>query len=337
MMASKPLTLKYRPKRFNSFVGNEVNAKIIKKSIKKGIIHNLLLFTGIRGTGKTSLARVTAKALNCNSDGAEPCNDCLICNDIDNGRYRDVIEMDAGSNSSVNDTRELAETVQYQPAEANYKVYIIDEVHGLSKQAWKPLLRPTEEGNDNVIFIFCTTKPNKVPDAIKSRAQEYKFSKITSKDIYKRISYINEKESLNIKDRLLKKIALQSEEMRESITLLEQVYISKDDKNIVKTLLNDISDKKIKKIIKLIINDKIKKSIEKIEGLRMPIKIISEKILDYIMRNLENKKFMNILGEEKVYDLIKLFSDILESKYKDKKLMIEVNLFEFKKKYNTKW
>lgn len=337
MMASKPLTLKYRPKRFDSFVGNEINAKIIKKSISKGIIHNLLLFTGMRGTGKTSLARVTAKALNCPSEGAEPCNDCLVCNDIDNERHRDVVEMDAGSNSSVSDTRELAESVQYQPAEADYKVYIIDEVHGLSKQAWKPLLKPTEEGNDNVVFIFCTTKPNKVPEAIKSRAQEYKFSKITSKDIYKRINYINNKEELGVKDENLKKIAIQSDEMREGITLLEHIYISKEDKKIVKTLLNDISDKKIKKIIKLIINDKIKETMSVIKNLRIPIENVAEKIIDYIIRNLENAKFMKVVGEERIHDLIKLFSDVLEGNYKDKNLMTEVKLLSFRKKYNEKW
>lgn len=333
----KPLTLKYRPKNFNSFTGNEMNAEIIKKAINKDRIHNSLLFAGIRGTGKTSLARVTAKALECeNKDSVEPCNECLTCKDIGLNRYQDVVEMDAASNSRKTDTKQLSKTLQYQPKEGEYKIYIIDECHRLSTPAWEVLLKPIEEGLDNILFIFCTTQLQKVPGTIISRSQVFNFRQIEREDIYKRIKYINDKENLKVSDSLLKKIADRANgEMRAGITLLEQIYISKDDDEIVKRILRTLSESIIKKIIKSILKWNIKKAINYIQESEVPLEEAINQILKYIIDNSTNKKFVNIVGLDKLSKLIEIFSDIVNTNYDNKLMTLEIQLLQFKIDYQS--
>ncbi|HHY80802.1 MAG TPA: DNA polymerase III subunit gamma/tau, partial [Thermoanaerobacter sp.] len=170
---------KYRPRSFKEVVGQEHIVRTLKNQIKLKKIGHAYLFTGTRGTGKTSVAKIFAKAVNClnNKDG-EPCNSCEICQAINNNTTMDVLEIDAASNNSVNDVRELRESVIYSPSLAKYKVYIIDEVHMLSTGAFNALLKTLEEPPPHVIFILATTEPDKLPDTILSRCQRFDFKKI---------------------------------------------------------------------------------------------------------------------------------------------------------------
>lgn len=333
---SKPLSLLYRPKTFSDFVGNEINAIIIKKAISKNRLHNSLLFAGLRGTGKTSLARVVAKALSCEKEKVNPCNKCLTCKDIDLDRFRDVIELDAATNRKVRDIEELNKTLQYQPQEGNYKIYIIDECHNLTKKAWDVLLKPIEQGLNKIQFIFCTTELNKVPDTIISRSQLFRFKEINKRDIYKRINYINNKEKFNIDNSILKNIASKSQgSMRDSLNLLEQVYISYDNKDIVNSLLKTLSNKEIKKIIKSFINLNMKQIMDIINKLEIPFEEIIKSILKFATKNANNKKFMKAIGVNKLKSLIYIFSDVLDRK-QDNKLALEILLYKYKFEQNSK-
>ena len=175
-MAYKALYRTYRPQNFSEVVGQEIVVKTLQNSIINNKISHAYLFCGPRGTGKTTIARIFAKALNCNNrTGAEPCNDCAICQEITNGVNPDVIEIDAASNNGVDEMRDLKEKVKFLPAGTKYKIYIIDEVHMLSTSAFNALLKTLEEPPAHAIFILATTEPHKVLPTIVSRCQRYDF------------------------------------------------------------------------------------------------------------------------------------------------------------------
>ena len=227
-----PLYRKYRPQEIEQIVGQEHIKRALANAIKTDRISHAYLFTGPRGTGKTSTARIFAKSLNCvNGPTVTPCNECENCRNITNSIPIDVVEIDAASNRSVNDADEIIQKVALAPVQSRYKIYIIDEVHMLTTQAFNALLKTLEEPPQNVIFILATTEVHKVLDTIKSRCQRFDFKRITTDDITKHLRYISDNEKINITDDALRYIAQNSAGgMRDSIALLDQLSIlnSKD-------------------------------------------------------------------------------------------------------------
>ena len=228
---SKVLALKYRPQTFDDLIGQEVVAETITNSIKADKIPNAYLFTGIRGIGKTTTARIVAKALNC-SNGIE--NKCKIkcdnCDAITNSNHIDVLEMDAASKTGVDDVRDLIEFSRYGPTSAKYKIFIIDEVHMLSKQAFNALLKTLEEPPEYLKFIFATTEIKKIPITVVSRCQRFDLSRIKSSELLEFIKKIKDKENGKISDDALKLIVKISEgSVRDALSLLDRALLSLDD------------------------------------------------------------------------------------------------------------
>ena len=220
------LARKYRPATFQEVVGQEHVTRTLKNAVRSGRIGHAFLFSGLRGVGKTSVARILARTLNCQDPGHsdEPCGKCQSCKEIETGRSLDVVEMDAASHTGVDDIRELREAVMYAPGENRYKVYIIDEAHMLSKNAFNALLKTLEEPPPRVIFILATTEPHKIPVTIHSRCQRYDFRRIPSSAIASHLESICEKEGVSISGGSLHRIAIAAEgSLRDSQSLLDQV------------------------------------------------------------------------------------------------------------------
>ena len=229
---SKVLALKYRPQVFEDLVGQEVISETIYNSIKYNKPANAYLFTGIRGVGKTTIARIVAKSLNCENGIDNLCknNFCKHCSSIINSNHIDILEMDAASKTGVDDVRDLIEFSRYGPTTAKYKIFIIDEVHMLSKQAFNALLKTLEEPPEYLKFIFATTEIKKIPVTVVSRCQRFDLSRIKSDQLFKYIKKINEKEKGKVTDDALKLIVKISEgSVRDALSLLDRGLISNTD------------------------------------------------------------------------------------------------------------
>lgn len=237
-----PLYRKYRPQTFKDMIGQENIVKALSNAIKLNKISHAYLLCGPRGTGKTTTARIIAKSLNCaNGPTLEPCGECPSCKDIANSTPIDVVEIDAASNRKVEDARNILEKIQFVPVNGHYKIYIIDEVHMLTTEAFNTLLKTLEEPPENVIFILATTEPHKVLDTIISRCQRFDFRRITTEDIVSRLQYICEKESISITEDALFTIARSSAGgMRDSLALLDQISVLDADKEITADDVNDM-------------------------------------------------------------------------------------------------
>lgn len=224
-MAYQALYRTWRPQRFEDVVGQEMITKTLCNAVLTNQISHAYLFTGPRGTGKTSTAKIFAKAINCHhQENGEPCNECEICEAITNGSLNDVLEIDAASNNGVEEIRDIRDKVKYAPTQADYKVYIIDEVHMLSTGAFNALLKTLEEPPANVVFILATTEPHKIPATIISRTQRFDFKRITSVTILKRMEYILNQKGIQYEDAALKVIAKAAEGgMRDALSILDQV------------------------------------------------------------------------------------------------------------------
>lgn len=223
-MARQALYRKWRSQSFDDVIGQQHVTETLKNAMTANRVAHAYLFTGPRGTGKTSTARILAKAVNCTGDGAKPCNQCDICAAITEGRLMDLIEIDAASNTSVDDIRDLRDKVGFRPAEAAIKFYIIDEVHMLSKSAFNALLKTLEEPPPHVIFVLATTEPEKIPATIKSRCQRFDFRRIPVAEIVGRLQFILTEEGLVADDDALTFIARQAGgSMRDAISLLDQL------------------------------------------------------------------------------------------------------------------
>ncbi|HBY92022.1 MAG TPA: DNA polymerase III subunit gamma/tau [Streptococcus sp.] len=234
---------KYRSQTFGEMVGQKVISTTLRQAVESGKISHAYLFSGPRGTGKTSAAKIFAKAMNCpNQVDGEPCNHCDICHDITNGSLEDVIEIDAASNNGVDEIREIRDKSTYAPSRATYKVYIIDEVHMLSTGAFNALLKTLEEPTENVVFILATTELHKIPATILSRVQRFEFKSIKQGAIKEHLASILEKEGLTFEDEALTIIARRAEGgMRDALSILDQALSLSPDNHVSQAVAEEIT------------------------------------------------------------------------------------------------
>jgi DNA polymerase III subunit gamma/tau len=219
------LARKWRPQNFDDIVGQEPITRTLRNAIQANRIAHAYLFTGVRGVGKTTAARVLAKALNCEKGPTpSPCNQCTYCREITAGNCIDVLEIDGASNRGIDEIRQIIENVRYQPAQCRFKIYVIDEVHQVTKDAFNALLKTLEEPPSSVKFILATTEPHRLPETILSRCQRYDFRRITLREIVHRLDEISKREGLKVTDGALVLIAREADgSMRDAQSLLEQV------------------------------------------------------------------------------------------------------------------
>ena len=234
---------KYRSQTFSQLVGQEIVAKTLKQAVEQEKISHAYLFSGPRGTGKTSVAKIFAKAMNCpNQEGGEPCNNCYICQAVTDGSLEDVIEMDAASNNGVDEIRDIRDKSTYAPSVAQYKVYIIDEVHMLSTGAFNALLKTLEEPTPNVVFILATTELHKIPATILSRVQRFEFKSIRTQDIRDHIFHILEKEGIAYETEAVEIIARRAEGgMRDALSILDQALSLTQDARLTTAVSEEIT------------------------------------------------------------------------------------------------
>lgn len=262
---------KWRPKVFDDVVGQKHITDVLKNQVAKSRIPHALMFCGLRGTGKTSCAKIFAKAVNClnNSDG-NPCLKCEICKKIENGNILDVIEIDAASNNGVENVRTIREESNFVSAESKYKVYIVDEFHMLSTGAFNAFLRTLEDPPRGVIFILATTEFNKIPKTIVSRCQRFDFKRLSVDSISKRLKFVSEKEKIEISDDAIDLISRNSEgSMRDALSILDQCSTSsgKIDKNHVMNTLGISNSDYIENLIMKLIDSNLNESIKIIDDL----------------------------------------------------------------------
>ena len=219
------IPIKWRPRTFDEVVGQDHVVSILKRALEKGRIVHGYLFSGTRGVGKTSVARILAKALNCEKGPTpNPCLSCENCIEVEKGISRDVIEIDAASHTGVDEIREIIERARFKPFKSRFKVYIIDEVHMLSQSAFNALLKTLEEPPEHVVFILATTEPRKIPETILSRLQKYFFKRIPEEAIVNHLRRISQEEKIKVSEELLKVLAKEAEgSLRDAEALLEQV------------------------------------------------------------------------------------------------------------------
>ena len=316
-----PLYRKYRPQTFHDLIGQENIVHALSNAIELNRIAHAYLLCGPRGTGKTSSARILAKSLNCKEGPTlTPCGKCPACLDIMNSIPVDVIEIDAASNRSVEDTQAILEKIQYVPVNGRYKIYVIDEVHMLSNHAFNALLKTLEEPPENVIFILATTEPHKVLDTIISRCQRFDFRRITNDDIVKRLEYISQQENINITKDALYSIAKNSQGgMRDALALLDQISVlgvnKQIDTNDINEILGKISYDTLFEVTQCIIEADCSKSVPLIDNIyakgNEPVQIVMNLIQYFrdlmIVKNCSDKELVFSLTHisEVTYDRTK--------------------------------
>jgi DNA polymerase-3 subunit gamma/tau len=251
------LARKWRPKTFSDTVGQEHVLRALVNALESGRLHHAYLFAGTRGVGKTTIARILAKALNCETGvTAEPCGTCSACNEIDEGRFIDLIEVDAASKTKVDDTRDLLDNVQYAPARGRYKVYLIDEVHMLSKSSFNALLKTLEEPPPHVKFLLATTDPQKLPVTVLSRCLQFNLTRLTPRLIQDRLEYICKAEGIEAESSSLAMIARAADgSMRDALSLLDQAIAycgGKVEQAPVAVMLGTIDREHVSRLIELL-------------------------------------------------------------------------------------
>ena len=270
-MAYQVLYRKYRPKSFDDVYGQDHVTQTLRNELRLNRVHHAYLFTGSRGTGKTTCAKILSKAVNCLDirDG-DPCGECANCRGIDSGEILDVVEMDAASNRGIDDIRAIIDEVAFAPARAKYRVYIIDEVHMLSRDAWNALLKTLEEPPAHVVFILATTEVNKIPETILSRCQRFDFHRISPADISERLHEIAAKESVSLTDEAALLIAFISDcAMRDAISLLDRcIGISTNvDADVVRSAAGLAAQGHLFEIVNCTINKNVTRALEIVDSL----------------------------------------------------------------------
>ncbi|USN56706.1 MAG: DNA polymerase III subunit gamma/tau [Candidatus Peribacteria bacterium] len=316
-MSHQPLTLQYRPVDFKTVVGQDHITSVIREQIAHDAAKANYLFFGPRGTGKTSTARIVAKALNClNPDHGNPCNQCANCLAIAENRTLDIVEIDAASHTGVDNVREeIIAKVPYQPSQLKKKVYIIDEVHMLSKGAFNALLKVMEEPPSYVTFILATTEIHKVPETIVSRCQSFQFSRVARDAIVERLQTIADAEGIKTESDALWTIAKVSEGiMRDAVKYLDQVSVLGDvTSDRVQSFLGMVDDEKIAALLGLLHNGDVTGAIEEVTSLQasgVDLAQFAKQVLAYVdehfLDDVEQMTMMaglfgKILGEMKYY------------------------------------
>lgn len=311
---------KYRPKGFEEIAGEQEIVQTLKNSLKSNRLAHAYLFTGPRGVGKTSIARLMAKGVNCLTNGITdtPCNVCENCKEISMGNFLDLIEIDAASNRGIDEIRQLKEKINYSPTKGRKKVYIIDEVHMLTKEAFNALLKTLEEPPEHVLFILATTEPDKILPTIISRCQRYDFKSVNYRDMREKLLYIVDSEGYKIDEPSLVAIYEASGgSMRDSISILERLMINTEEKNIVIEKTEDVLGitplKTIDLFIEAIENKNQSQGIELLEDIwknsidiELFFKDLAKRAKDRIIKgDLETEKGLEII--DTIYDILSKF------------------------------
>ncbi|MCS7198197.1 MAG: DNA polymerase III subunit gamma/tau [Candidatus Bipolaricaulota bacterium] len=334
---------KWRPQRFADVVHQEYTVRTLQNAVLSGQIAHAYLLAGPRGVGKTSIARIFAKAVNCtNPQGGEPCNQCDMCKKITRGNALDVIEIDGASNRGIDQIRQLREEVNFVPAEAKYKVYIIDEVHMLTNEAFNALLKTLEEPPRHVIFIFATTEPHKVPLTIVSRCQAFELKLLPPERIEKRLAEICKAERINASPKVLTAIAYRARgALRDAIVMLEQLASYKGSARIEEQDLYEImglaSEETVTEFLKALLEHQGRKALEIIadladrgKDLELFVDELIEQTRDWIIAHIDGHPPMDGVALEA---LIALSTQLLNLKRElgrawEKRILLEVKALE---------
>jgi DNA polymerase-3 subunit gamma/tau len=309
------LALKYRPKRFEDLIGQEAVTRTLSRALDSGKLGHAYLFSGLRGSGKTSTARIFSKALLCQQGPtSRPCEECEDCVAANEGRHIDIIEMDAASNRKIDDIRDLIEHTKYKPAQGRYKIFIIDEVHMLTKEAFNALLKTLEEPPEFVKFILATTDPLKLPATILSRTQHFRFKRIAQSDIVHHLEHILSLEGVEYEKEALEILARSGEgSLRDTLTLLDQaITYSKGRVDVasVTSMLGLIDPAKIEALFDALIDADRERALEFVEEAReYEAQMIIDEMIDYLKRSVHapkaaltpmlQERFFRILAEAK--------------------------------------
>jgi len=294
------LARKWRPKDFSDTVGQEHVLQALINALDSGRLHHAYLFTGTRGVGKTTIARILAKALNCEKGvTSEPCGECSACTEIDEGRFVDLIEVDAASKTKVDDTRDLLDNVQYAPARGRYKVYLIDEVHMLSRSSFNALLKTLEEPPPHVKFLLATTDPQKLPVTVLSRCLQFNLKRMTPRLISDRLAHICEAESIETEPAALAMLARAADgSMRDALSLLDQAIAycgGKIDEAQVALMLGTIDRDHVLRLLQLLADNDGKGIIEAIREIDEQFPDYS-RLLEDLARDLQRIAVYQLVG-----------------------------------------
>ncbi|MDO4504378.1 MAG: DNA polymerase III subunit gamma/tau [Clostridia bacterium] len=341
---------KWRPKTFDDVIGQAHVVKTLKNEVMSKRISHAYLFTGSKGTGKTSCAKILAKAINCmNSSDGNPCGKCEVCKSIEQNNMLDITEIDAASNNGVENIRSMREEAVFSPANCKYRVYIVDEVHMLSVGAFNAFLKILEEPPEHVVFILATTEVHKIPATIISRCQRFDFYKIGTENICKRLEYICEKENIKIESSAIKLIANSSDgAMRDALSILDQcanVCENDIDEKSVKNILGIVGTEYLVEVVEYILKSKTVECVEFINKMYSESKNmvkLCEELLEYF-RDILEFQITGVCNNESIKDLdlsvfnldkILVILEILQQAYKnmnsgvDKKIEMEITLLK---------
>ncbi|MCL7421908.1 MAG: DNA polymerase III subunit gamma/tau [Methylobacter sp.] len=306
------LARKWRPHNFTEVVGQEHVVKSLMNALQHDRLHHAYLFTGTRGVGKTTIARILAKAINClNLQGFNPCGECSVCRDLDEGRFLDLIEVDAASRTKVEDTRDLLDNVQYAPNQGRYKVYLIDEVHMLSGHSFNALLKTLEEPPPHVKFLLATTDPHKIPVTVLSRCLQFNLKRLLPTQILQQMEFILQQEKIESEDAALKLLARAADgSMRDGLSLLDQAIVFGNGRvsaEQVSAMLGTVAQQPVDELLKALADDDaaaILDKIDEIANLTPDFSDVLQQILQFLHRIAMVQQVPGVINHEFDADMI---------------------------------